>query len=94
MVSIVEVPSAEALRAWADQRGVTLVATDEDGTARVEALPPPPAVYLFGNEATGLSQALRTVADVTVAIEMRGTASSLNVAAAHAIVLHAATTRG
>ena len=90
-VPIVEVASADALRAWATQRGVTLVATDESGTARVDALPPSPVAYLFGNETAGLSQGLRTAADLTVAIEMRGTASSLNIAAAHAIVLHAAT---
>ena len=49
---------------------------------------------LLGNEATGLSRALRDRADRTVAIPMRGSASSLNVAAAHAIALFTAMRRG
>lgn len=90
-VPVVEVENAEALRAWADRVGVQLIATDEDGSARVDAVPAPPVAYLFGNENAGLSQALLTAADMTVAIPMRGTASSLNIAAAHAIVLFNAT---
>ena len=86
-VPIAEAPNADALRAL----GVTLVATDETGDASLDDLPPGPLALLFGNETTGLSRALRDAADRTVAIPMRGTASSLNVAAAHAIVLHAAT---
>ncbi|MEY2471056.1 MAG: rRNA (uridine2479-2-O)-methyltransferase [Actinomycetota bacterium] len=87
-VPLVELEHADALRAM----GVTLVATDEDGDVGLEALPEPPVAYLFGNEAKGLSRALRERADRTVAIPMQGSASSLNVAAAHAIVLFAATT--
>lgn len=90
-VPVVEVDNADALRTWADHAGVQLVATDEDGAARVDAVPAPPVAYLFGNENAGLSQALRAAADMTVAIPMRGTASSLNIAAAHAIVLFNAT---
>jgi TrmH family RNA methyltransferase len=90
---VVEIAAADAMTAWAREHAVTMVATDEAGDAPLDALPPPPAAYLFGNETTGLSRALRDAADVTVAIGMTGSASSLNVAAAHAIVLHAAFSR-
>ena len=46
-------------------------------------------VLLLGSERTGLARALRDLADVTLAIPMVGSASSLNVAVAHGIVLHA-----
>ena len=47
-----------------------------------------PAILLLGTERTGLARALRDLADVTLAIPMAGSASSLNVAVAHGIVLH------
>ena len=50
-----------------------------------------PSVLLLGTERSGLSRGLRDLADVTVRIPMAGSASSLNVAVAHAIVLHALT---
>jgi TrmH family RNA methyltransferase len=78
----------DTLGAW----DVPLVATDEHGDTSLDDLPAAPVAYLFGNETTGLSRALRDRAERTVAIPMRGTASSLNVAAAHAIVLYAAVT--
>jgi TrmH family RNA methyltransferase len=46
-------------------------------------------VVLLGTERTGLARGLRELADVTLRIPMAGTASSLNVAVAHGIVLHA-----
>jgi TrmH family RNA methyltransferase len=72
---------------------VALVATDESATASLGAIPRPPVALLFGNEKSGLSRSLRDAADVTVAIPMAGSASSLNVAAAHAVVLFSATGR-
>lgn len=87
---IAEVTDASELQAWANAHGVALVATDEQGDTPLDALPAPPVAYLFGNETTGLSRGLRDIAACTVAIPMSGTASSLNVAAAHAIVLYAA----
>jgi TrmH family RNA methyltransferase len=72
----------------------TLVATDENGDTSLDDLPPAPVAYLFGNETNGLSRGLRERAERTVAIPMQGTASSLNVAAAHAIVLFSAMRRG
>lgn len=90
-VPVVELDTTERLAAWATSAGVTLVATDEAGDTPVYALPAPPLALLMGNETTGLSRSLREAAHTSAAIAMRGTASSLNVAAAHAIVLHAVT---
>jgi TrmH family RNA methyltransferase len=87
---VVEVDNAEQLSTWARRQGVTLVATDEDATTPLADMPAGRIALLLGNETSGLSRALRDAAAVSVAIPMRGTASSLNVAAAHAIVLHAA----
>ena len=50
-----------------------------------------PSLLLLGSERSGLARGLRDLADVTVRIPMSGTASSLNVAVAHGIVLHALT---
>ncbi|MGK2950571.1 MAG: TrmH family RNA methyltransferase [Acidimicrobiales bacterium] len=79
------------LAAWRTTAEVTVYATDEDG--RVELRPglqlTRPAVLLLGTERTGLARALRDLADVTLAIPMAGSASSLNVAVAHGIALHA-----
>jgi TrmH family RNA methyltransferase len=85
----VPVVEADALGDWS----VPLVATDEHGDTGLDDLPSSPVAYLFGNEATGLSRGLRERAVRTVAVPMHGTASSLNVAAAHAIVLYSATSR-
>jgi 23S rRNA (uridine2479-2'-O)-methyltransferase len=92
---VVSVPSHEALVEWADgwrasAPGMSIYATDEagdvvlDGTGRLTR----PALVLLGSERTGLSKALRELAVATVAIPMAGSASSLNVAVAHGIVLH------
>lgn len=68
---------------------VTVVATDEHGDVDIaDADLAPPCALLLGNESSGLSRSLRDRADVTVRIPIGGSASSLNVAAAHAIVLH------
>lgn len=89
-VPVVEIDNVDQLREWGDSKGVTLVATDETGDTTLDEIPIGAIALLMGNETAGLSRGLRDAADRTVAIAMRGTASSLNVAAAHAIVLHAA----
>ena len=92
---VVPVPSHEALVEWLDgwrdtAPGLRVYATDEtgdvvlDGSARLTR----PALLLLGTERTGLSRALRDLADATVAVPMTGSASSLNVAVTHGIVLH------
>lgn len=77
--------------AWRSEAAVTVYATDETGDVELHpgvALARP-AVLLLGTERTGLARALRDLADVTLRIPMVGSASSLNVAVAHGIVLHA-----
>jgi tRNA G18 (ribose-2'-O)-methylase SpoU len=76
--------------AWRTDAAVTVYATDEAGDVElhVGAALSRPAVLLLGSERTGLARALRELADATVAVPMAGTASSLNVAVAHGIVLH------
>jgi 23S rRNA (uridine2479-2'-O)-methyltransferase len=78
------------LAAWRTEAAVTVYATDEGGD--VELRPgvalARPALLLLGSERTGLARGLRDLADATVRIPMVGSASSLNVAVAHGIVLH------
>lgn len=79
------------LTAWRATTEVTVYAADEDGTLELRpgAELTRPALLLLGTERTGLARALRELADVTLAIPMAGSASSLNVAVAHGIALHA-----
>ena len=70
---------------------LTVYATDEDGDVvldRVDALGSPGRSSCSAPSAPGCRGRLRDLADVTVAIPMAGSASSLNVAVAHGIVLH------
>ncbi len=75
---------------WRAEAPLTVYATDEDGDMVLGPgwVPARPALLLLGSERSGLARALQALADVTVAIPMRGSASSLNVAVAHGIVLH------
>jgi TrmH family RNA methyltransferase len=74
---------------WREVGPVAVCATDEEGDHDlVPGVVTPPAVLLLGTERTGLSRALRDLADLTLRIPMAGSASSLNVAVAHGIVLH------
>jgi TrmH family RNA methyltransferase len=92
---VVPIESNQALldwvASWRAEAPVTVYATDEHGDVVLGpgAALRRPALLLFGTERTGLSRALRDLADETIAIPMAGSASSLNVAVAHGIVLHA-----
>jgi TrmH family RNA methyltransferase len=81
---------ADWLAQWRKETRVTVYATDEAGDVLLtaDATLREPALVLLGSERTGLSAALRDLADVTLAIPMRGSASSLNVGVAAGIVLH------
>ena len=81
---------AHWLSVWRTEAAVTVYATDEVGDVSLtrDAVLSRPAVVLLGTERTGLSAALRDLADATLAIPMVGSASSLNVAVAAGIVLH------
>lgn len=78
------------LAAWRAAARVTVYATDETGDVEVGpgAGLSRPALLLLGAERTGLAKALRDLADVSLRIPIVGSASSLNVAVAHGIVLH------
>ncbi|HIE51519.1 MAG TPA: RNA methyltransferase [Armatimonadetes bacterium] len=76
------------LRNWQD-RGVRVIATSAHAdTDYWEVDFTGPCAVVVGNETTGLSPAVRDLAQVTVRIPMRGGAHSLNVAVAAGIVLY------
>ncbi|MGL4832420.1 MAG: TrmH family RNA methyltransferase [Propionibacteriaceae bacterium] len=93
MGSLFSVPvihtSREDFQHWAHESGVTTVATsgtaaDDHWSAHYHR----PLALLFGNEGTGLSAEALDFADTTVRIPMTGSAESLNLAAAAAILLY------
>lgn len=93
-VPVLRAASHRAVIAWlAELRSgglpVTVLGTDEDGTADVRAIDlRGPTVIVIGNEATGLAAGWRDECDVVARIPMAGTASSLNAATAGSIVLY------
>jgi TrmH family RNA methyltransferase len=76
---------------WRSEAPLTVYATDEHGDVELRpgAALRRPAILLLGSERRGLARALRDLADHTLAIPMAGSVSSLNVAVAHGIALHA-----
>ncbi len=75
-------------------QGVQVLAADGGGEAPLPALARPelPTLWLLGNEAHGLSEEGKALADQRVSIPLYGSAESLNVATAAAICLyHSAT---
>lgn len=88
-VPVLAADGPDDVETWCRRRGMTIVATDEDGAVDVAAAElRRPCAVLLGNETHGLSRALRDLADVTLRIPIGGSASSLNVAVAAGIVLH------
>ena len=89
-------PSHEALVEWLDgwrasAPDLTVYATDETGDVVLDGSHAADAARrssCSAASAPGCRRALRDLADATVAIPMAGSASSLNVAVAHGIVLH------
>ncbi len=91
-VAIVE-SSAENLLNWSKENGLSIVATSAKGSADYRAISyPKPALLLMGSEREGLPSHILQQADQAVAIPMRGTASSLNLAVATGILLYQMTT--
>lgn len=89
---VVQVESIRTLEAWlAPLRarvGLTVLGTDSTGTTpSTTPLLRRPCALILGNEALGMSAALRALADGTVAIPMRGQVNSLNVSCAASILL-------
>jgi tRNA G18 (ribose-2'-O)-methylase SpoU len=91
-VPAVRVPSHEEVLSWLESRrasGLRLVGTSARGDRPLsgETLAAPIAL-VFGNESAGLSRAWREACDSLARIPISGTASSLNITSAVAIVLY------
>lgn len=87
---VVQAPDVDALMAALRAAGLQMLATTLDGeTPLPEVDLTAPTAWLFGSEAHGLSPEIAAAADARVTIPMRGSAESLNVAAAAAICLYA-----
>jgi TrmH family RNA methyltransferase len=82
------------------RRGVVVLAADgagehdlddlqDDADRRAEALLRRPTAWLFGNEAWGLGEHERSLADAVVRVPLHGRAESLNLAAAATVCLYA-----
>ena len=72
-------------------RGVRIIAAAADGTAitEVRELLAQPTAWLFGNEARGLDDDARALADLVVSVPIFGKAESLNLATAASVCLYA-----
>jgi len=88
--------TVEALRA----AGLTVLAADgtgdhdlddlaDDAAADAQALLTRPTAWLFGNEAWGLAEQTRALADAVVRVPLHGRAESLNLAMAATVCLYA-----
>ncbi len=88
-VNVARVPAAEPFLAWAAANGVQiLAASGRAGAAHWSADYRPPLALLLGSEGEGLPADLLDGADLPIRIPMTGTAESLNVAAAAAVLLY------
>lgn len=86
--------SIESAVGAARAHGVQVLCTAGDGEADLDDLIDSgalaaPTMWLFGNEAHGVSDAARALADRTLRIPVYGAAESLNLAAAAAVCLYA-----
>lgn len=88
-VPVVAVAEQSELLEWAEANGISLVALSGSGPVDLwSAGLTRPLALLFGNEGAGLPDSLLAAAGQRVRIPMSGTAESLNVAAAAAVVLY------
>jgi TrmH family RNA methyltransferase len=88
-ISVVHVPAPEAFLTWAGDNGVEIcAASGRAGVAHWSTSFRPPLTLLLGSEGDGLPPGLLARADRQIAIPMTGTAESLNVAAAAAVLLY------
>ena len=89
-VPVVRVDAPAPVLEWARAHGLRLVGTDETGHRVDQVDLTRPAALVIGNETRGMSTAWRAATDVTAAIPIGGSASSLNAANAGSIVLYEA----
>lgn len=87
---------AEELTTFAADHGLQMLAADGYGEASLHRLTQDvlaaPTLWLLGNEAHGLSEDEKELADTRVAIPLFGQAESLNVSTAGAVCLYASAT--
>ncbi|PWF26094.1 TrmH family RNA methyltransferase [Ancrocorticia populi] len=83
-------PDPQNLAEWASENGYVVVGIDNppNSTRIEETKLPENCLLVFGQESTGISQALQDVCEQAVRIEQYGSTRSLNVAAAAAIAMH------
>ncbi len=91
--SIFNIPVISAdqltLLKWLRERSANLLVTGVSGTLDIfHADLTRPLAFVFGNEALGVSEGLRTAADMLVKIPLKGRAESLNVASSAAVCLY------
>lgn len=88
-LNVVRVPAQEPFLTWAGENGVEIVAASgQADVAHWDASYRPPLAVLLGSEGEGLPADLQARADQRIKIPMTGTAESLNVAAAAAVLLY------
>ncbi len=83
-------PTVEQFAVWAADAGLPVVGIDNlPGSVPLETYAlPRECVLVFGQESVGLSDAVREVADATLAIAQYGSTRSINAGAAAAIAMH------
>lgn len=89
---VIQVESAAVLESWLGglraSHGLSVVGTDSTGSTPADApLLRRPCALILGNEARGMSAALRRISEAVVRIPMQGQVNSLNVACAGSILL-------
>jgi tRNA G18 (ribose-2'-O)-methylase SpoU len=85
------VDSIAELRAYADERGYTIVGVDNlPGAVPIESTPlPHKAMLLFGQESVGLSDEARAASSLVCSIAQYGSTRSINAGVASGIAMHA-----
>ena len=90
-VPVAHEPRPEQFFGWAARHGVTVATTSAQASTNFWAVRyPRPLVFLLGAEGPGLPDGLLERGDLSVRIPMTGTAESLNLAAAAALLLYEA----
>jgi len=89
---IIQIQSMQELQAWIEQQkqmnNINIVGTDSTGSASLsEHKLIKPIALVLGNEAKGMSVALKNMCDFIVSIPVSGSVNSLNVACAGSIFL-------
>lgn len=88
-IPVHQAASVDVLFTWADEHGVTLVATTAHASEPIwDIVAPRPVAVLVGNEGAGLPADVVARCDIRAKIPMLGTATSLNVSVAAGIVLY------